>query len=155
VTVTELDIRAATPDDLDMIQYVFRRSSLSNEGDRPLLLANPDLLVYDDVQVRAGRTRVAVVDGWVVGFATLLFDDGAEIEDLFVDPDWMRRGVGTALVADAVEIARAHGVTRIEVTGNDHGRAFYDAVGFVAVGTVSTPLGPFAHRMHLDIGERA
>ena len=155
MTVPAFDIRTATPDDLDLIRGVSRRSSLSNEGDRPLLLANPEVLVYDDVHVRAGRTRVAVADGRVVGFATVLFDDGAELEDLFVDPDWMRRRVGTALVDDAVELARSRGVPRIEVTGNDHARAFYDAIGFVAVGMVATPLGPLAHRMYLDVDERA
>src|SRR5262245_20569694 len=149
-----IEIRAATPDDLDMIGNVFRRSSLSNEGDRPLLLANPQVLEYDGAHVRAGHSRVAVADGNIVGFVTVLFDEGAdfgELEDLFVDPDRMRRGIGTALIADAVDTARTHGAARLEVTGNDHARAFYESVGFVAVGTEATPLGPLASRMHLAI----
>ena len=145
------EIRTANGGDVDAIDDVSRRSSLSNEGDRDLLLANPKFLVFDDTHVRAGRTRVAVVDGQVVGYATVLFGDVAELEDLFVDPDWMRQGVGTALVEDAVDIARSRGFTRIEVTGNDHAREFYASVGFIVVGTVTTPLGPTAQRMHLDV----
>jgi GNAT superfamily N-acetyltransferase len=155
VTVAAYEIRTADLDDLDAVQDVFRRASLSNEADRELILANLAMLDYDEVHVRAGRTRVAVAGGRIVGFATLLFDEGAELEDLFVDPDWMRHGVGTALIDDAAAIARTHGATRIEVTGNDHARAFYDAVGFVAVGMVATPLGPLAHRMYLDVAKRA
>jgi GNAT superfamily N-acetyltransferase len=88
-----------------------------------------------------GRTRVAVVEGRVVGFATLV---GNELEDLFTDPEWMRRGIASALVRDAASSA-----PRIEVTANAHAVSFYEAVGFVADGVTETPGGP-AYRMHLD-----
>jgi GNAT superfamily N-acetyltransferase len=46
-----------------------------------------------------GRVLVAEQDGSVVGFATWADADGVtELEDLFVDPDWTRRGMATALV---------------------------------------------------------
>ena len=122
---------------------VFRRASLTNEGDREWILANPDEFRIDEQPVLEGTTRVAVVDGRVVGFATLV---GAVLEDLFVDPDWMRRGIATALVQDAVANG---GVERIEVTANGHARAFYESVGFVYDGPAETPGGP-AVRMHLD-----
>ncbi len=97
---------AEVPADLDALRDLFRRSSLSNEGDRASLLAQPDVLVFSGLAVDEGRTRVAVLDGRIVGFATLL---GAELEDLFVDPDVMRCGIGRALVLDAVAVARARG----------------------------------------------
>jgi GNAT superfamily N-acetyltransferase len=122
---------------------VFRRASLTNEGDREWILANPDRFGVDEGPVLDGKTRVAVVDGRVVGFATLV---GTELEDLFVDPDWMRLGIATALVQDAVANG---GVERIEVTANPHALAFYESVGFVQDGPAETPGGP-AFRMHLD-----
>jgi GNAT superfamily N-acetyltransferase len=73
-----------------------------------------------------------------------------ELEDLFVDPDWMRHGVGLAMVADVVGIARAHGERRFDVTANLHALEFYRAAGFVHDATTDTPFGP-ALRMHLDI----
>lgn len=136
-------IRSSTPADLATVVDVFRRASLANEGDREWILANPDRSVVDEGPVLEGVTRVAVVDGRVVGFATLV---GAELEDLFVDPDWMRRGIATALVQDAVANGR---VERIDVTANEHALAFYERVGFVHDGPAETPGGP-AFRMHLD-----
>ena len=140
---TEPLIRSSTPDDLAAVVDVFGRASLANEGDRDWIEAHPDEWGIDEGPVLEGRTRVAVVDGHVVGFATLI---GSELEDLFVDPNWMRRGIATALVRDAVENG---GVERIEVTGNHHALAFYESVGFVHDGTAETSGRP-AVRMHLD-----
>ena len=33
-----------------------------------------------------------------------------ELDDLFVDPDWMRQGAGQALVLDIIALACKHGV---------------------------------------------
>ena len=149
--VADFNIRLALANDVEAINEVFRRSSLSNEGDRVFLLDNPEVLVFDDAAVRAGRTRVAVAGGHIVGFATTtVIGELAELDDLFVDPPWMRRGVARALILDAASAARAGGSRRIEVTANDHARSFYDAVGFVADGPVATQFSP-GTRMHLEL----
>ena len=142
----DLLIRVAALDDMPALREVFRRSSLSNDGDRDVLLAHPEALQFAALAVDEGRTRVAVTEDRLVGFATLL---GSELEDLFVDPDWMRRGIGRTLVLDAIVTARAQGLKRIEVTANDHALAFYRRMGFVLDGTVATDFGP-GSRMHLD-----
>ena len=117
--MAELAIRPADANDFEVISDVYRRSSLSNAGDREVLLANPEVLVFEGGSIREGRTRAAVADGRVVGFATMtLGGEVAELDDLFVDPAWMRRGVARALVLDAVSVARAGGSKRIEVTAN-------------------------------------
>jgi GNAT superfamily N-acetyltransferase len=145
-------IRDAVPADLAELREVFRASSLSNVGDRGNLLANPDALEFPGIAAADGRTRVAVAaDGRIAGFATsLIAGDAAELDDLFVDPGWMRRGVGRALVADAAAIARQWGARRIEVTANPHAAAFYQQAGFVGGHEVQTRFGP-GSRMHLDV----
>jgi len=148
--VTDIHIRTAQPADLDALQALFRRSSLNNDGDRAMLLANPDALVLNSIAVNEQRTRAAVVDDNIVGFATLLrVGDAFELEDLFVDPRWMRKGIGLALMRDATAMASAAGVSRIEVTANPHAMAFYERAGFVPDGTAETRFGP-APRMRLD-----
>lgn len=143
-------VRDARPADLAAVRAIYRRASLSNEGDRANLLAHPEVLEFSDGPVRDGRTRVATVDGVVVGFATPVWgDDAVELEDLFVDPRWMRRGVAMALVRDLVAAARGR-VGRIEVSANPHAAAFYEAAGFVVDGVANLRWG-VAPRMHLDI----
>ena len=146
------DIRDAEIDDLDALNDVYRRASLSNDGDRALLLAHPEVLVLSAASLAQGRMRVVAVERTVVGFATTsVHDHHLELDALFVDPDWMRRGIAHDLVRDAVAIARAVGLDRIEVTGNDHAREFYAQAGFVPFGVVDTPLGVPAARLRRTI----
>ena len=79
----------------------------------------------------------------MVGFATWARVDGVtELEDLFVDPGWRRRGFATALVSRIVNVLRAQGVRCLEVTANPHAAGFYDAAGFIDCGTAETDFGP-------------
>ena len=145
-------IRDSVPADLAALREVYRRASLSNEGDRMTLLANPDALEFPGLAGDDRRTRVAVATGGqVVGFATtLIAGDAAELDDLFVDPGWMRRGIGRALVLDAIAIARDRGASRVEVTANPHALVFYESVGFAVDHEVQTRFGP-GSRMHVDV----
>ena len=142
-------IRDAVPGDLAALHEVFRRSSLSNAGDRMNLLAHPDAWSFP--VLRSGKATHPRSHGGIAGFATWLpGQDAIEIEDLFVDPDWMGQGIGRALVLDLIAIARSRGARRVEVTANQHARAFYEKAGFFLGHPVKTRFGP-APRMHLQI----
>jgi len=144
-------IRLGVPADLPAAARVYRRASLFNAGDRDSLLAHPEHLILGPDGLAGGRTYVAEEDGTVVGFATWLDSSGAaELEDLFVDPGWMRRGIATALVNRVAEVLRARGVQRLEVTANPHALGFYRAAGFTHCGLARTDFGT-APRMVLAI----
>src|SRR6266566_1228854 len=107
---TEGMIRLGTSADLAAASSVYRRASLSNAGDRDNLLAHPEYLILGPEGLAQGRTHVAEQDGSIVGFATWAGTAGTiELEDLFVDPAYMRRGIATALVSRITEILRARG----------------------------------------------
>jgi GNAT superfamily N-acetyltransferase len=145
-------IRDAVPADVAALRQVYRRASLSNDGDRANLLANPDVLEWGGLGGDDRRTRVAVTaGGCMAGFVTSLpAGDALELDDLFVDPGWMRQGVARALVLDVVAHARNQGIRRIEVTANQHALVFYGKAGFIADHEVQTRFGP-GIRMHLDV----
>jgi GNAT superfamily N-acetyltransferase len=151
--MSAIHVRVANADDEPALARIFREASLSNAGDRDALLAHPGALILSaDLHAR-GRTRVATVgDGSVVGFATTRPTDPGvlELDDLFVDPDAMRKGVARELIRRIATEAEREDVARIDVTANLHAGGFYDAVGFVAGHRVDTEFGP-GQRMHLDV----
>jgi GNAT superfamily N-acetyltransferase len=154
-TARALRIRTAIAADLPALQRVFREASLSNAADAPMLLARPEFLVFAGDGVSEGRTRVAVAgtadDAPIVGFATLVMgDDGPELDDLFVDPAWRRRGAARRLVLDIAATAQRRGHRYLWVIGNPHALDFYLAVGFVETGRVATELST-GLRMRLDL----
>lgn len=150
-----VEIHTAVEADLPRLQEVFRDSSWSNEGDRVVLTEHPEFLELSPDAVREGRTRVASIDGLIVGFASSAHAPGRlELEDLFVDPVFMRRGVGRALVRDIAEQATQLGLAHVEVDANDHAAAFFEGVGFVPLERVAVTNGT-ALRMTLTVRSRA
>jgi GNAT superfamily N-acetyltransferase len=144
-------IRLGVPADLPAASDVYRSASLSNAGDRDNLLAHPEHLILGPEGLAEGRTYVAEIDGVLVGFATWIeAGDIFELEDLFVHPGWTRRGIAAALVDRIVQVLRARGVERLEVTANPHALGFYRAAGFIDCGVADTELGA-APRMVLAI----
>ena len=136
-----MHIRDARPDEAGGLTELQRRASLVWDDTREALLAHPE--VIDVPADLLGSVRVAEEDGRPLGFSAVIpATDGAELDGLFVEPDLMRGGVGRALVEDAVERLHAAGVTRLEVTANLNALAFYEKVGFVAIGPVETQFAP-------------
>jgi GNAT superfamily N-acetyltransferase len=139
---TDSMIRLGTPADLAALADIYRRASLSNPGDRDRLLAHPEHLVLEPDGLTEGRIHVAEEGGSVVGFATWAETDGGmELEDLFVDPEWMRRGIATALVNCIADVLRSRGADTLEVTASPDALGFYRAVGFVDIGVAETAFG--------------
>jgi GNAT superfamily N-acetyltransferase len=144
---TDPMIRLGTSADLAALADIYRRASLSNDGDRDRLLAHPEYLVLEPEGLTEGRTQVAEADGSVVGFATWALAGGGrmELEDLFVDPKWMRRGIATALVNRICDELRSRGTDTLEVTASPDALGFYRSVGFIDAGVAETSFGSAPH----------
>lgn len=144
-------IRVAEPSEQAALTALHRRSSYVWEEERPALDAHPEVFGVDPAALAEQRVRVAVdARGVLLGFATVApRPDGAwELEDLFVEPARMRRGVGAALVRDA--LARA-GARRVTVVTHARTVPFYARLGFVAGEPVQTRFAP-AVRMWWEPG---
>ena len=145
-------IRSARSEERRELEELQRRSSMHQPMYREQLAAHPDAIDLPPDQIAAGLVRVAELRGAIVGFSALLepVSGACDLDALFVEPEQMRSGIGRQLVDDAAAIARRHGAVRIEVVANPQALAFYEAVGFRAVGEAMTRFGP-APRMSLPV----
>lgn len=96
---------------------------------------------YADVFARSLAYLTAYDGDRLVGFVNLAWDGGihASIFDTCVHPDWRHRGVGTALVKAAIDIAKARGARYVHVDYEPHLARFYAGCGFrpTAAGLIS------------------
>jgi GNAT superfamily N-acetyltransferase len=139
--VREVRVRAAKVDELGALEDLQRRASLANLEDRDALLAHPDALGLPAEHI--GEVLVAELDYRLAGFAVLLqIGDRAELDGLFVEPEYWRQGVGAALV-DAVTLeARRRGLSLITVVTDPAATNFYRKCGFSVEGATETRFGP-------------
>ena len=73
---------------------------------------------------------VAVAEGRVVAWASVKLEETtAWLEDLWVEPGWIGRGLGSRLFREAVAHARAGGATAIEWEAEPNAIGFYEKLG--------------------------
>jgi ribosomal protein S18 acetylase RimI-like enzyme len=136
-------IRDATPDDADEIDRVHVQAWQRGYSD---FIGPEDMIgarIPADERVARWRERVAggeirtwvyEVEGLVAGFASA---GGGHLWALYVDPKAQGAGVGSALLAHAEAKLREDGAGEATLSvfeGNEQGRRFYEARGWVLVG---------------------
>ena len=78
---------------------------------------------------------VAVLDETPIGFYTLLDKIGnAWIEDLWVLPEYIGKGIGKALFLHAFGIARQRGYQRLQLEADPNAVGFYEKIGMKRIG---------------------
>ena len=141
--MNNLTIRTALVREREQLEALQWRASLNNPGDREALLAHPDAIVIPEEQIAGGLMFVAEIHDEMAGFAAIepRPDGDVDLDALFVDPRLQRQGIGRALVDHCARIAQGRGSKAIQVVGNPHAAAFYEASGFQTCGTVQTRFG--------------
>jgi ribosomal protein S18 acetylase RimI-like enzyme len=139
-----MSIRNARPDEALALEALQRRSSDVWEEYRAQLAANPDAIEPPHSAIAEGRVRVALDTlGRLLGFAVALPVRGGrcELDDLFVEPECMGRGVGRRLVDDVATRAAAAGASHLDVIANPNALGFYERLGFEITGRAATRFG--------------
>lgn len=80
--------------------------------------------------IAAHEVVVACIDQAIVGFYALI-DNGSilTLEHLWVQPNSMGFGVGRRLLQHAIDHAREHGATSIEIESDPNAESFYEHLG--------------------------
>jgi len=92
-----------------------------------------------ELALRKGRAYRVARDGrTMVGYFGLMFvEDEAHVTTVAVAPEHQHRGIGTALLLEAVRISLDHGARHLSLevaAGNERAQALYRRFGFAPVG---------------------
>lgn len=81
------------------------------------------------------ETWVAEMDSAPIAFYTLLEKDGiAWLENLWVSPKHIGKGVGKRLFSHALEVSRQRGFETLQLEADPNAAGFYEAMGMKAIG---------------------
>lgn len=126
-----MDVRNATIKDVDTIY-----SLISYYAQLDLMLFRSKAYIFDNLQMFS----VAEVDGRVVGCCalTVIWADLAEIKSLTVAQDYQHKGIGRALVENAIKQAKNLGVDKVFALTLEP--AFFEKLGFTVVDKKMLPM---------------
>jgi len=130
--VRNLLIRPYQTDDFEAVTSLWRRAREQAFPDFQRRKGHPfeeDQAYFRDVILVNNDIWVAEVDGETVAFMAIA---GDFIDQLYVDPQYQRQGLGKALVEHARSLSPEH-LWLYTLQINTHGRAFYEKNGFRVV----------------------
>jgi molybdenum cofactor cytidylyltransferase len=144
----QLNIRPAVESDAEVLSDVVMRakshwgySAEALEGWRPELAVSP-------TNVREGPAFVAEESAEVVGFYSLRISGTAwELDNLWVLPESMHRGIGRALLAHALATAARGGAAEVIVDADPNAESFYLECGAIRRGEVAAPIAGQPNRV--------
>jgi N-acetylglutamate synthase-like GNAT family acetyltransferase len=150
--------RVASLDDVDAVSELLQHSypilMAPGYSEEVLARALPLMVRANPALLRSGTFYLAEAsDGAVVGCGGWTFERPgdsvapidptlAHIRHFATHPDWVRRGVGRALLDRCIADARAAGVHRLECYSSLVAEPFYDALGFTFVEPLMVEMGP-------------
>ena len=134
--MAELEIELATPDDVGVVHKLvlalaryerLEREVTASVGDTRELLFGPR--PFAEALLARWLGEPAGLAVFFHNVSTFAGKPGLFLEDLFVKPEFRRRGVGKALLSHAATLARARGCRRLEWTALDWNRPALDFYG--------------------------
>jgi len=136
-------LRRAQPDEAGLLRALARRSKAHWPYTAEFLAAVEPLLQLSEKDVREQPVYVLELDDAVAGWHRVtVHDNRAELEDLWLEPEWIGHGHGRTLFVHAVAIARAHGARRLEWDAEPYALGFYEAMGGTVIGEVPSAAVP-------------
>lgn len=112
--------------------------------------------LFNEIADEAKRIIICEIDGYLVGYVKIAFNVRCpirnvslpEVETLYVQEHFHRRGIGSALLDAAIDACRLHGYSGMWLLVNHenmHARKFYEDKSFKKIGSFDFQLGNERH----------
>jgi GNAT superfamily N-acetyltransferase len=135
-------LRAARPDEAALLTELSLRSKAYWGYDVDFMAKCVPLLQVTAEMIESMECIVADSEGTLLGYSLLQkpehapdhTDEPAVLENLFVDPDAIGKGVGQALLQHALSLTKAEGYSHLFVEADPNAEAFYLKYGAYRIG---------------------
>jgi GNAT superfamily N-acetyltransferase len=136
-------IRRAMPNEAAALRELAHRSKAYWPYDAAFLRAVAPMLILEPRHVASDEVHVLEVGGTAVGWHRVTFHgERAELEDLWLEPEWIGSGNGRTLFEHAMCVAEEGGATRLEWDAEPYAEGFYRAMGGVEIGRTPSAAEP-------------
>jgi GNAT superfamily N-acetyltransferase len=126
----DIRIRSAQPEDAERLREIFMAAKGSWGYDTAMVQEAAADLDLSPEAMQAKEVYVADLAGEPVAFASIVRgSDVWRLDDLWVDPAWMGRGIGRHLFMYAADRARLLGARRLEWETDPNAVGFYEKMG--------------------------
>lgn len=136
-------IRRAVPAEAPILSELAVRSKACWGYDDAFMAACRDDLTLSPEQILAEQVFVLEAGDHAFGLYRVRKEhDAAELADLWIDPDAMRRGHGRRLFLHAARTAQHLGFRYMTIQSDPHAQGFYAAMGAVRIGEAPSTVFP-------------
>jgi GNAT superfamily N-acetyltransferase len=136
-------IRRAQPEEAEGLRELAHRSKAYWPYDAEFLRAVAPMLILEPLHVETEEVHILELDGRAAGWHRVTFHgERAELEDLWLEPEWIGSGHGRTLFEHAVRVAVAGGANRLEWDAEPYAEGFYRAMGGVEIGRTPSTVEP-------------
>lgn len=133
-----LNIRRADPTEAELLSELALQSKAVWDYDDAFIAQCRGELTLTVEFIEENEVYVCETDGSVAGFYALLLGSTEQVvlDFLYIHPDFLHKGCGSALWQHAVSCTEEHGARQIHIDADPHAESFYAAMGAKRVGEV-------------------
>ncbi len=144
------------------------RNAFKNEGEKlsELALRSKAIWGYDNSFIEACRPHIKVDEEYIQNWPVVVVEKNNEVlgfyslkqiasekrlDNLWIEPRYMRSGLGRVLFENAVERAKELNWTYFRLAGEPDAVQFYEKMGAKLIGKVESRLGEGLFLPHMEI----
>jgi ribosomal protein S18 acetylase RimI-like enzyme len=128
--MTEFQIRPARPEEAGTLTEIALAAKGHWGYPRDWIESWKPLLTIHPADILDGEVAVCMVEGDITGFYQLsVRERRAVLDDLWVRPEWIGRGLGRALFRHALASGQRQGAAVLEIEADPNAQAFYEKMG--------------------------
>ena len=153
VTNNQMKIEKAVPDDHEVLTAVTKKSKAYWGYSETQIELWSEFLTVTKNYIETQSVFKAAVDDKIAGYYSFYpEDDYIKLDNLFVLPEYIGKGIGKMLLLDFLHRTKAAGANKIKLHSEPNSELFYAKYGFVKTGQIETSIKDrYLPVMELDI----